>query len=298
MDFSTDGFLQFASRIWNYELVAVGDISVTLSILVSTVVGFIIAVVLADLFRRLVMLRLLQRTPLERGVQFAVARITYYIFVTIGVLVVLDTAGVNLASLSLFGGLLGVGIGFGLQNISANFISGVILLIERPVRVGDVVTVDDLEGQIMAITMRVTQMLTFDNIMVYVPNSRFIDGTVINWTSEDLKVRVHVNVGVAYGSDTKLVKQALLEAASEHPEVLGSPEPQVWFLEFGDSSLNFRLLVWVPDPLSRFRVESDLHFAVDDAFREHGIEIPFPQRDLHLRSAVVLPVEEGKKGGE
>ena len=271
---------------WTYKLLTIGGAALTIALVVKLIAGLVIAWMLAGIFRRVILKRVLGRTNLETGVQFAIARMVYYLFIIIGTLVVLDTVGLDLASLSLFGGLLGVGIGFGLQNVTSNFISGVILLIERPVRVGDVVTVGDTLGRIRAISIRVTTILTFDNIIMYVPNSSFINESVVNWTTEDLKVRMQVDVGVAYGSDVDLVKRLLEGVAQSETMVLSDPEPKVWFMNFGDSSLDFKLLFWVPDFLVRADVASNVRFAINKAFADNGIEIPFPQQDIHIRSTV------------
>ena len=274
------------SAIWSFSLFSLGEAQLTIGTIVRAVIGFVIAVAVARVLRVNVALRMLEQTPLERGLRFAIARIVYYVALAIGVLIVLDTIGVDLTSLSLFGGLLGVGIGFGLQNIASNFISGIILLLERPVRVGDVVTVGDTQGVIQSISIRVTRILTYDNVMIYVPNARFIDDAVINWSSEDVKVRIRINVGVAYGSDVELVRGLLFRAAHESTVVLTKPEPTVWFTDFGNSSLDFALLVWVPSPDHRMGVASDLRFAINRLFAEYDVEIPFPQTDVHIRSAV------------
>ena len=231
---------------------------------------------MARVLRVNVVLRMLEKTPLERGMRFAIARMVYYLALGIGILIVLDTAGVDLSSLSLFGGLLGVGLGFGMQNIASNFVSGIILLIERPVRVGDVVTVGDTQGVIQSISIRVTRILTYDNVMMYVPNARFIDETVVNWSAEDVKVRIRVNVGVAYGSDVQLVRDLLLRAAKENSIVLQTPEPMVWFTDFGSSSLDFALLAWVPGPDYRMGVASELRFTINRFFRRERRRDPLP----------------------
>jgi potassium-dependent mechanosensitive channel len=179
-----------------------------------------------------------------------------------------------------------VGIGFGLQNIVNNFVSGLILLFERPIRTGDWIVVGGTEGYVRRISIRSTQVQTFDRADVIVPNSELISGVVTNWMLRDSHGRVRVPVGVAYGSDTLLVKEILLRVAHEHSLVIqGSavvPDPYVWFLSFGDSALNFELCAFVRDVSRRTTVLSDLNFAIDAAFREAGIQIPFPQRDLHV----------------
>jgi hypothetical protein len=189
-----------------------------------------------------------------------------------------------------FAGVLGVGIGFGLQNIANNFVSGLVLNVERPIRVGDFLSVGELVGTVQRIGTRCTEIRTLDEVAILVPNSRLLENEVINWTHGDPRCRLHVRLGVAYGSDVGAVRAALLEAARNHPDVLGDPRPRVQFVGFGESSLDFELLVWTRDPRDQNRLKSDLHFRVEALFRRRGIQIPFPQRDLHLRSPEIEQV--------
>jgi potassium efflux system protein len=218
----------------------------------------------------------------------------------LGIIIAVQSIGLNLTSLAVVFGLLSVGIGFGLQNVAANFISGLIILFERPIKIGDRITIGDVWGDVMNINLRATLIRTIDNIAIIVPNSEFISSRVTNWSYRDPKVRVHIPVGVAYGSDVRLVTDSLLEVARRHPEVMPDPAPEVWFTEFGNSSLNFELLVWTLDPKRRPEVISDLNKAIDAIFRKNKIEIPFPQRDLHIRSSVPIdPLSRGKdRNGE
>jgi potassium efflux system protein len=208
--------------------------------------------------------------------------------VGLGIIVAVQSIGLNLTSLAVVFGLLSVGIGFGLQNIVSNFISGLIILFERPIKIGDQITIGDVLGKVSNISLRATLIRTFDNISIIVPNSEFITSQVINWSHRDPKIRIHVNVGVAYGSDVPLVINSLLEVAQNHPEVLKDPAPKVWFIEFGDSSLNFDLLAWILSPKRRPDVISDLNKGIDEIFRKNKIQIPFPQIDLHIRSSVPI----------
>ena len=185
-------------------------------------------------------------------------------------------------ALTVFAGTIGIGIGFGLQDIAKNFISGLVMLVERPVKVGDYIEVGGLPGKVKAIKGRSTVVDTFDNISVIVPNAEFMNQKIINWSYSDKVTRVKISVGVAYGSDTELVRDSLMEAAKSHGRVLRNPEPYVWFEEFGDSSLNFKLHIWTNEPQNRFGLKSDLHYMIDKIFRERKITIAFPQRDIHL----------------
>ena len=212
--------------------------------------------------------------------------LTGYFTVALAFLLALSIAGVELANLALIAGALSVGIGFGLQNIVNNFISGVILLFERPIKTGDWIVVGGTEGYVKKISIRSTQIQTFDRSDVIVPNSELISTQVTNWMFRDKIGRVIVPIGVAYGSDVQRVKENLLHIAHHHQAVITkSPiiaKPWVLFRAFGDSSLNFELRCYIRSVDERLSVISDMNFEIDKAFREAGIEIPFPQRDVHL----------------
>ncbi|WP_455380948.1 mechanosensitive ion channel family protein, partial [Acidihalobacter prosperus] len=223
---------------------------------------------------------------MERGAREAAVAITGYLAAIVAGLVALSVAGFNFQNLALIAGALSVGIGFGLQNIVNNFVSGLILLFERPIRTGDWITVGQVEGFVRRISIRSTQIQTFDRADVVLPNSDLISGAVTNWMLRDTFGRVRVPVGVSYGTDPELVKETLLNVAHEHPHVIfdnsAIPNPYVLFMSFGDSSLNFELRVYIRDVNDKLLVLSDLNFAVDAAFRKAGITIPFPQRDIHI----------------
>lgn len=187
-------------------------------------------------------------------------------------------------------GFLSVGIGFGLQNLTSNFISGIILLFEQHIRVGDRVTVGGTEGDVVEINIRSTTIRTLNNIAIVVPNSEFISSSVVNWLHGDPKTRLEIDVGVSYDSDLETVKACLLEAASEEEEILTSPKPEVLLVSFGDSAWDMRLWAWVASPKGRFLVQSRINCSIVNKFRERGVEIPFPQRDLHIRSPLPVPL--------
>ncbi len=231
---------------------------------------------------------------LDPGPRYTVIRLIQYGVWILGVLLGLNLVNIDLTALAVVAGALGLGIGFGLQNVVANFVAGLVLLFERPIRVSDFVTSENVEGRVQEIRFRSTVIQTNDNISLIVPNSELTSRTLINWSHLDSKVRIHVQVGVAYGSDVQLVTKTLLEVAAETDQVLKHPEPLVWFREFGESSLNFEVLVWTEDPVRHNRLRSELNYAIDAAFRRHGIQIPFPQRDLHVRSALGLREVLGK----
>jgi len=252
-------------------------------------VGLLIAVFwLAARTKRLLFERFLKDTGLDRSLQYAIAQIVSNAVVIVGIFVVLENTGIHLGALTVFAGAAGVGVGFGLQNIASNFISGLVILAERPISIGDRIEVSGVAGQVQQIRARSTVILTNDNIAMIVPNKEFIDSTVTNWTYGDPRVRFRVPVGVAYGSDPEKVRQALLAAARENPNTLSDPAPSVFLDKFGDSSINFELVVWSREMSSRpRRYRSDLNFAIERQLRAAGIEIPNPQRDLHIRSGVL-----------
>jgi len=191
------------------------------------------------------------------------------------------------------GGALAIGVGFGSQNLMNNFISGVILLIEQPIRSGDLIEVDDLFGRVIRIGTRSTIVRMPTNVEIVIPNSSFLEKNVVNWTLTDQRIRMKISIGVAYGSDVELVRERLLEAARAHEKVLKEPEPFVWFTDFGDDALIFELHFWglVNIIGSRLTIQSDVRFTIDRLFRESGISIAFPQRDVHLDSTRPLEVK-------
>jgi small-conductance mechanosensitive channel len=278
----TEPFDRFYAR-FDQPLFVLGGTAVTVASIVSFLVFLALALGASFLLQRAVQ-RLCRRRGIDEGVQYALSRLVHYVVVAVGAFLALDNLGISITALAGLGAILAVGIGFGLQNITQNFVSGLILLLERPVKKGDFVVVGETSGTVRDIRARATVVTTLDNVDIVVPNGQFITEQVTNETFMDRRVRVRVAVGVAYGSDTARVRDELLAAAAAHPEVAKDPPPDVQFSDFGESSLDFSLVFWVPDPLRRPRIASDLRFAIDAAFRSAGIEIPFPQRDLHLRS--------------
>jgi potassium-dependent mechanosensitive channel len=240
-----------------------------------------------SLVTRLVSMRLMRATGASHGALQPVATLVRYGLIFIGVIVILQVAGLNLSSLALLASVLGVGIGFGLQSIANNFVSGIILSFEQPVKPGDFVSLGSLQGTVLRIGGRSTVIRTIDRVSIIVPNSQLLEQQLVNWSYGDELARLHVPVGVAYGSDIDGVRSALLEAAKSHPAVLADPHPDVRLVGFGDSALNFELLVWTKDPPGHVLLESDLCYAIERNLRRAGIEIPFPQRTLHVAAAEV-----------
>ena len=262
--------------------------SVSAILLIQALLIVLASAVFSRLFIRFARRRIFIRYKIKEGVQESISRIIHYVFIILGVIIALDHLGINMTTLAALGAVLMVGIGFGMQNITSNFISGFIILFERPIQAGDFVEVTGVLGRVTAIKARSTTINTMDNISIIVPNSQFISESLTNWSYKDPRTRLHVHVGVSYGSDVELVRETLLEVGSTQPDVLKDPEPRVLFREFGESSLNFDLLVWTDKPLNQFIIRSDLNFAIVEAFRRKGVEIPFPQRDLHVRSSIPI----------
>jgi len=279
--------------VFTQPLFQLGQTPVSLATMVEFVVVISIVVLLSRLIRHFLRTRVLARTKLDLGQQYAIARIASYVVLVFGLLISVETFGVKLSSLAVIAGALGVGIGFGLQNIVGNFVSGLVILAERPIQIGDRIDLgNNTVGKVVRIGARATHVLTNDNIMVIVPNSEFTSSRVVNWTHIDPRVRLRISVGVSCSSDPHLVEKLLLEIAEGNPGVLKNPVPTVVFKEFGESSLDFELRVWSDDMAHRpGTLESQLNFAIWDKFKEHGIEIPFPQRDLHLKEPIRVEVK-------
>lgn len=270
-----------------FELFHFGDTPVTpLSLLVFSLT-LLVSYAVAIGVRRVITRLLIRGRPEQEGMAYAVGRILQYLLMIAGVMLGLENVGISITAFAALGAMVSVGIGFGLQNITQNFISGVILLVERPVQQGDVLELSNgTTGRVDEIGMRATRIVTPDGVSVLVPNSALISEQVFNLHSPAPRNRLRVGVGVAYGSDTSLVREVLLGVAREHPGVMSDPPPDVLFVSFGDSSLDFELAVWLGDAGNRLKISSDLRFAIDAAFREHAIQIPFPQRDLHVVSGL------------
>ena len=282
-----------AAALWGRPFLTLGTLQISAGFLIKSLIFFALLSAASRALRRLLRTRLLAHTALDEGQKFAFERAAGYVVVMIGLLVGLQSAGLNLESLTVFGGALGIGVGFGLQNVASNFISGLILLIERPIKVGDRIEVGELNGDVVRIAGRSTWIRTNDNIVIIVPNAEFVSSRVTNWTANDRRIRFAVPLGVSYSSRPEQVREILLEAAHTHPDVLDEPAPDVLFVGFGDSSLDFELRVWTLEHVRTPRIlRSDLYFAIFAAFAKAEIEIPFPQRDIHVRSiSMPIPLE-------
>ena len=266
-------------------LFSLGGLPITFFFLLKAAI-FLVVLVLASHFTMLLLQkRVLTYLPLELGQQYAIARVLSYLVFVLGLVVGLQSLGLNLSSLVVVGGALGIGVGLGLQAIVSNLVAGLILLLEQPIKLGDRIEVGNTYGDVVRLRGRSTWIRTNENVVIIVPNSEFINQRVTNWTANDRQVRISLPVGVSYESDPKVVRDVILAVARSHPDVLAEPSPEVIFAELGESSLNFELRVWtIQQVQTPTRLKSDLYFAIFEAFRREAIEIPFPQRDLHIRS--------------
>ncbi len=283
----------------DYSLFRIGGTEVTLASLLTTL-GLVVATLLVSRWVRvLVAHRLLARTPISLGLRYAIGRVLGYVVLVFGLLASLQPLGLNPTSFAVFSGAVGIGVGFGLQDIIKNFFAGLILLFERPISVGDSIKLGDVIGDVVEIHARATVVRTNDDILHIVPNSRFITEVVVNRSKLSHSVRYRIPVAVAMTSDPRKVEAALLEAAGRAPSVLREPPARVWFRAFGESALEFELLCWTSTLLHRqgaFR--SELNFLIHETLAAKGIELPYPQRDVHIRSAEGLRGVVEKRGGE
>lgn len=278
-----DAILEFLGRRFDF-----GNLSFTPGSILLGLVLLAIAIFLSGLLRRLLRDRLLPRAGLERGVRVAVSTLIYYFLIVISLLVVMPLmiSGFNLQTLSVILGAISFGIGFGLRNIADNFVSGLILLMERPIKVGDRIAVGDVYGEVMEIRARATIVRTNDHVDIIVPNSEFVSGRVTNVSFGNQRVRFRFPVGVHYRSDVQVVAKALVEAGLEVDGALRDPMPVARFMEFGDSSLNFELWVWTEELFNRPQVlRSAVNFKIWEKLKKYGIEIPYPQRDIYIKEA-------------
>ena len=290
-----NNILDILKGLLQFKLFTLNQTPVTLMSLVIFLIIFMFLLILSGYLSRLLRSRVLPKFHLEESIIYNISRVFYYAFLVMSTAFSFQFIGIDFSGLVVVFGFLSVGIGFGLQNITSNFISGLILLFERPIKIGDRVTVGGTEGDVVEIKMRSTVIRSLDNISIIVPNSEFVSAQVINWSHGDKKVRIGINVGVSYQSDLDTVLRTLREVADEHGEILKNPQPFVRLKEFGDSSWNMFMGVWINEPEDYYRIRSDLNCAIVRKFRENGVEIPFPQRDLHIRSPLPVPLSSEEK---
>ena len=282
-------------HIMSVQLLSVGEHSLTLGQLLSVALFTVIGVCVVIWTSKLVRTKLLARKVNADAVQMITRAYIVIGFLVLGVMT-LDFLGIPLAAFAFISGAIAIGVGFGAQNIINNFISGWILMWERPIRIGDFLEMGEVRGTVESINTRSTCIRRVDGVHLLVPNSYLLENTVTNWTLIDRLVRTSVRVGVAYGSDINLVTQLLRQAAEEHAQVLKDPEYSVIFDDFGDNSLIFDLNVWVHAAAERSLrvIRSDLRYQIDALFREHEVVISFPQRDVHLDGKLVLENPGGR----
>ncbi|HUX43558.1 MAG TPA: mechanosensitive ion channel domain-containing protein [Terracidiphilus sp.] len=284
-------------HVLNITFFMIGNLPVTPMFLMKATVFLTLLSLGSHLTRKIMRDRVLGRTSLDEGLQYALSVTSGYVVFFVGATVGLQSLGLDLSSMAFLGGAVGLGIGVGLQGVVNNFVSGLILLAERPIKVGDRVEIENLTGDVIQIAARSTWVRTNDNVVIIVPNSEFTGKRVTNWTANDRCVRIKLDVGTSYSSDPEKVKKILLQVARAHPDVLVDPEPDVIFCDFGDSSLDFELRVWTMNQVRTPQIlRSDLYFAIFKVFSKEGIEIPFPQRDLHLRS-ISMPIALTREAG-
>lgn len=284
MENSTD-FLEWLEKLINQPLLKLGDSKLTLALILTLVISFTVLFVGSEWIRRILVNKILTKRDIAIGTRESIGTIVKYILVLAGIFSILQTNGIDLSAFGVLAGAIGVGIGFGLQNITNNFISGLIILFEQPIKVGDRIEVGEVNGDVVKISSRATTIITNDNISIIVPNSKFIDSEVINWSHNEHRIRFNFPVGVSYKENPEKVKRILLEVANANQGVLKSPESDVLFDSYGDNSINFNLRVWTTLYVNKPKVlRSELYYEIFRRFAEENIEIPFPQRDLHLRT--------------
>lgn len=286
-----EGFLQ-------YPLFSMGNTAITLGLMFYLIISMGLLFFLSGKFQALMQNRILLRYKVELGLRQAISTIIRYVIIVVGIIVIIQSTGIDLSFLTVLAGALGVGIGFGLQNVTNNFVSGIVILLERPIKVGDRIEItnpagETINGDVVNISGRATTVLTNDNIAIIVPNSDLITATVINWSYNDRRVRFNFKVGVHYKEDPLVIKKILKEVAAENDGVLNSPSPDVLFDDFADSAMVFILRVWTTRYIQKPGVlKSQLFYAIHKKFKEHNIEIPYPQRDLHLKSSFTRDINK------
>lgn len=280
------GSAAIVERVWSYltKQFTFGRITVSVSSVLVGVTVIVLTVLLARWASALLERRMANRRHIDPGLRYTICRLLKYVVIAIGSMVALKQAfAVDLTSIAVIFTALSVGIGFGLQYIAADIASGFILLFERPIRIGDRVTIGEDEGDVQSINLRTTIVTTNDRIAIIVPNSKLVSQRVVNWSYGDPRARIAIPVGVADDSDIQLVTKTLVEASQGIPNVLAEPEPRVQFLKFGDYSLEFRLLIWTNQPRRHVQLRSDINFRIAELFRERHIRIPYPTQELRLK---------------
>ena len=285
VDISASQIFEFTSSLFRTPLIPVGEQPITLwMITFVSVLGYVL-VYFTGKMQRWLAEKLNKRPSLDYGTAQSITSLLRYALIGIGFVIILQAAGIDLSTVTVIAGALGLGVGLGLQNIVSNLVSGLVVMFERPVKVGDRIEVGGVLGDVVKLNLRAATIRTNDNIEIIVPNNEFINGNVTNWSHSSRDVRLSVPVGVAYSSDPEIVKTCLMEAAKDCKMVLNTPSPDVIFDGFGDSALNFELRVYTTTHVNKPKVlKSTLNFLIFQKLQEAKIEIPFPQRDLHFKS--------------
>lgn len=279
---------------FDIQLYQSGSITITVQQITLLLFTLIVGLILSRILSRATGRRLRKVKNISGSVIQSIQQSLFYLFMLFTVVASLGIAGIPVTIFTVIGGAFAIGIGLSAQNTINNILSGIIILFERPVRIGDIIELNGMEGKVEDIGHRVVRVRRVDGVDMLVPSSFFLDQTVVNWTLDDAHIRGMVNVGVAYGSDTSLVKSLIDSSVRSHGQILDYPAPEILFTDFGDNSLNFRVLFWVKvnAPIDRLRIESDIRFRIDKAFRTAGITIAFPQRDVHIDFVKPIPVQQ------
>jgi potassium efflux system protein len=275
-------------QIFTIEILDIGGVKFSIATIISLVVSIILAFFISKIVSEVIQRTILGKLRLNRGLQAAVTVFIKYFLITISSVIILQTAGINLSSLAVIAGVIGIGIGFGLQNIASNFISGLVLLFEQTIKVGDYIEIGNLKGIIEKIAIRSTILRTDDDLFVIVPNQRFLENDTVNWSYGGHTCRIHIPISVSYDTDVLVLTEALLTAARLEPRVLTNPAPEVWFDKFGDHSLDFELLVWINEPDANEPIRSSLNFRIAYELRQKQIKIPFPTREIIFQNPEVI----------
>ncbi len=270
---------------WLNKGITIGKAKITILNVCYVIIFLLLIGYISKIIRKALQDEVLPRTRLDIGARASLVNVVVYSLWVLAIYTGINILGINLSSLAFMAGALGIGIGFGLQNIVNNFISGIILLFDPSIQVGDMVQIGEDWGTVNRINIRTTIVQTFDNAALIIPNSQMLSDRVTNWSHRDPKVRRQVDVGVAYGSDVQLVRKVLLEIIHDMPDIMDDPAPRVDFSDFADSALIFRIRFWITSPEFWLTAPTELRFRIDEEFKKHGIEIAFPQQDIHIRSA-------------
>jgi len=270
---------------WLNKGITIGKAKITILNVCYVIIFLLLIGYISRIIRKALQDEVLPRTRLDIGARASLVNVVVYSLWILAIYTGINILGIDLSSLAFMAGALGIGIGFGLQNTVNNFVSGIILLFDPSIQVGDMVQIGEDWGTVNRINIRTTIVQTFDNAALIIPNSQMLSNRVTNWSYKDPKVRRQVDVGVAYGSDVQLVRKVLLEIIHDMPEIMDDPAPRVDFSDFADSALIFRIRFWITSPEFWLTSPTELRFRIDEEFKKHGIEIAFPQQDIHIRSA-------------